>query len=70
MTSATFLVLEKKNHKSGSLKRKERQEAKRQESVRQCRSIVDFMQPPTTSMPSLATNNQEAKNHSNGMMMQ
>ena len=53
--------MEKKKHKSGSLRRKERQEAKWQESIKQFKSIADFMQPPTISMPSLATNNQEAK---------
>ena len=36
------------------------------ESAKQCRSIADFIQPPTTSMPSLATNNQEPKNNSDG----
>jgi hypothetical protein len=57
--------MEKRKHKSGSLKRKECQEAVRQESAKCCRSIADFiiLQPPSTSMSSCATNNQEARNN-------
>jgi hypothetical protein len=60
--------MEKKKHKSGSLKCKERQEAERQESAKRCRSITDFIipQPSSTSMYSFATNNQEARNNTHG----
>jgi hypothetical protein len=36
-----------KQHKSGSLKRKERQKAKRQDSAKCCRSITDFYNTTT-----------------------
>jgi hypothetical protein len=60
--------MEKKKHKSGSLKRKDQQEAERQESAKQCPSITDFTipQPPSTSMYSSATNNQEARHNIHG----
>jgi hypothetical protein len=40
--------MEKKQHKSGSLKRKERQKAEMQDSAKCCRSITDFYNTTTT----------------------
>ncbi|XP_077290366.1 zinc finger MYM-type protein 1-like [Arctopsyche grandis] len=60
--------MEKRRYKSGSLKRKERQETKKQKSAKYCRSITDFIvpQPLPASMSSCATNNQETRNNTHG----
>ncbi|GBM22331.1 hypothetical protein AVEN_176877-1 [Araneus ventricosus] len=55
--------MEKKKPKSGSLKRKEREEAERKKSAKCCKSITSFIisQSPSTSMSSCETNHHEEK---------